>query len=464
VTAWLFAALSTFQLPGAVNLELLELSVNPGVVAAAAAVAIVATLIVGGIAAAFGFAGPVAELLRMRAGSTALLNRRRTHRLLVSAQVAMALVLLGGAGLFARSLSNALELNPAFETGRILTSTISLSRPGVSDERGDQFFAELVQRLQANRSFSQIGTSRFLGSMGSAGTLTIDGGKKSFPSEVAFTASDANYFAAVGLQVTAGRAFTTDDSVNAPRVAIVSESYGRMISNGVTPLGRRITMPFNRIGRPAEVLEVVGVVPDVVTNVNVLQPLVIYQPAGQAGPSTSRTLVVKAARDLETARREIVATIRQMDPELTHPMFLTLQERLWNQMGPQRFGAFVLGALGVLAALLTLGGTYVLAESLTIMRLREMGIRAALGATGRQLSGIVLRETATLVGIGLAGGLLLSWVGAETIRAFLYHVEPFDNVTLVSVGGLILLLALAVSLRPALRAARVDLASVLRAD
>ena len=76
----------------------------------------------------------------------------------------------------------------------------------------------------------------------------------------------------------------------------------------------------------------------------------------------------------------------------------------------------------------------------------------------------MLRETATLVGIGLAGGLLLSWVGAETIRAFLYHVEPFDNVTLVTVAGLILLLALAVSVRPALRAARVDLASVLRAE
>ena len=131
VTAWLFAGLSTFQLPGGVNLELLELSVNVRVVTAAAAVAIIATLIVGGIAAAFGFAGPVAELLRMRAGSTPPLNRRRTHRLSVSAQVAMALVLLGGAGLFARSLSNALELNPAFDTDRILTSTISLSSPGV---------------------------------------------------------------------------------------------------------------------------------------------------------------------------------------------------------------------------------------------------------------------------------------------------------------------------------------------
>ena len=94
-------------------------------------------------------------------------------------------------------------------------------------------------------------------------------------------------------------------------------------------------MGFSRSGRP-EVLEVVGVVPDVVTNVNVLQPLAIYQPAAQAGPSTSRTLVVKAAADVETARREIVATIRQMDPQLTHPLFLTLQERLWNQMGPRR--------------------------------------------------------------------------------------------------------------------------------
>jgi ABC-type antimicrobial peptide transport system permease subunit len=133
-------------------------------------------------------------------------------------------------------------------------------------------------------------------------------------------------------------------------------------------------------------------------------------------------------------------------------------------MGPQRFGAFVLGVLALLAVLLTLGATYVLVESLTVLRMREMGIRAALGATGPQLSGMVLRETTLLVGVGLVGGLLLTWAGTETIRSFLYHVEPFDGITLAAVATLILVLALSVSLRPALRAARVDLASVLRAE
>ena len=122
----------------------------------------------------------------------------------------------------------------------------------------------------------------------------------------------------------------------------------------------------------------------------------------------------------------------------------------------------MLGALGVIAVLLTALGTYVLAETMATSRLREMGIRAALGATGRQLATIVLAETGKLVGVGLVVGLGLAWVGASTIRAFLFKVQPFDPVTLSAVAFLILALALAVSLEPALRAARVDLARVLK--
>jgi ABC-type antimicrobial peptide transport system permease subunit len=109
-------------------------------------------------------------------------------------------------------------------------------------------------------------------------------------------------------------------------------------------------------------------------------------------------------------------------------------------------------------------GTYVLAESMAVMRMREMGIRAALGASGRQLGGIVLAETARLVGVGLLVGLALAWMGANTIRAFLFKVQPLDPATLGGVAATILLLALAVSLRPAWRAARVDLGAVLKEE
>jgi ABC-type antimicrobial peptide transport system permease subunit len=103
-----------------------------------------------------------------------------------------------------------------------------------------------------------------------------------------------------------------------------------------------------------------------------------------------------------------------------------------------------------------------LAESMALLRAREMGIRAALGAKRWQLGAIVLAETGRLVGLGLVAGFALAWLGANTIRAFLFQVQPFDAPTLVAVCVLILALAAGVTLRPALRAARVDLASVLR--
>jgi putative ABC transport system permease protein len=109
-------------------------------------------------------------------------------------------------------------------------------------------------------------------------------------------------------------------------------------------------------------------------------------------------------------------------------------------------------------------GTYVLAETTAVMRTRELGIRAALGATTRSLTMLVVRESAVLVGIGLGAGLLLSCLGANVVRAFLFRVQPLDPATLGGVAALILLLAISVSTRPALRAARVDLAGVLRAE
>ena len=133
-------------------------------------------------------------------------------------------------------------------------------------------------------------------------------------------------------------------------------------------------------------------------------------------------------------------------------------------MGAQRFGTVVLGALGTIAILLTVLGTYVLAESMAVLRMREMGIRAALGATRRQLGAIVLAETGRLIGLGLVAGLVMAWAGAGLIRAFLFRVEPLDPVTLATVSAAIVALALVVSLRPALRAARVDLGRVLKEE
>jgi putative ABC transport system permease protein len=133
-------------------------------------------------------------------------------------------------------------------------------------------------------------------------------------------------------------------------------------------------------------------------------------------------------------------------------------------LNPQRFGIYVLGALGGIALLLTVLGTYVIAESMVVRRRRELGIRAALGARSAQLRRLVLRDTARLVGIGLIVGLGLSILGARLIRSLLYRVQPLDPIVLVSVAAGIFGLALLVSLRPAVEVTRLDLARSLREE
>jgi ABC-type antimicrobial peptide transport system permease subunit len=140
----------------------------------------------------------------------------------------------------------------------------------------------------------------------------------------------------------------------------------------------------------------------------------------------------------------------------------TINEQLVSQLGAQRFGALVMGTLAGIAVLLTGMGIYVLAESMGRSRRREFGIRAALGARGSTLARRILTETLRLVGVGAFIGIVVSWAGARTFRVFLFQVEPLDVATLSTVAILMLLLAIIVSLRPALAAMRVDLARLLR--
>lgn len=256
-------------------------------------------------------------------------------------------------------------------------------------------------------------------------------------------------------------------------VVVVSESLGRLIADGGNPVGRRIS---EAVSTPTDagpvreeiVAEVVGVVRDLITDVDSTEPLVIYHPLAQRNPEpsgmlASGTLVIRAANDPGAAVREVLATIKAMDSRV-RPGALALNEQIAGQMGPQQFGIRLLSGLGGIALLLTALGTYVLTASMVVTRRREMSIRGALGARTLHLGSLVLRDTARSVGIGLVIGLFLAWIGSSTIRALLYEVEPLDPVVLITVSAIILGLALAVSLRPALEATRLDLTRALREE
>ena len=429
---------------------------------AAAVAALAASLLIAVIASTFGFTANIADALRSRAGVTPRLSRRRTRLALVGAQVAIAFVLLAGAGLFSRSIASALRLNPGFDTSRLVIGSISVDGHGYSAERAESFFEELRQRLERHPAVGSVAYDFWAGGMGGGGTTYVNSVAKKFPSMVNYAYVDARYFSTVGQPIVRGRDFTNHDGAKAPRVAIVSESFGRLLASDGDPLGLRIAEFGGSRGQSAPQIEVVGIVPDVITSITALEPLVIYMPMSQRGPSPSRSLMLRAKGDPSIAMQEVVSTMKQIDPAVTAPLLSTIDDQFRRQMDPQRFGASLMGTLGVVATILTLLGTYVLAESMTVIRRREMGIRAALGATRRQLGSSVLRESAVLVSVGLAAGLGLAWLGANTIRAFLFQVQPLDLYTLAAVATMILVLALVVSLRPAINATRVDLAKLLK--
>jgi putative ABC transport system permease protein len=466
VSWWLIAGVRAFVLPGGVSLDLLEVPFDWRTLGIAAAAAATATLLIALVAGVFGVTANVADALRARAGVTPRVGRRRTRAALVIAQMAIALVLLAGAGLFMRSMIAALSLNPMYDTARIATGGLSLRPPANTPEHAREFFADLRDRISRSPTVRSVALARTGPGMSGGGFLVLDGERRQVPSFTAENVVDERYFSTMGLAVVRGRDFTAEDREGAPAVAIVSESFGRFIARGGDPLGHQIRASTSRPGQPPAQIEIVGVVPDVITSVRTLEPLVIYRPLAQMGESRFpfRTIVLRAAGDPSVAVRDVLAVIRNMDSTLALPQFTTIDERIAQQMSPQRFGATVLGALGGIAALLTLFGMYVLAESMSAARRRELGVRAALGATRRQLSALVLTETTRLVGAGVAVGVLLAWLGAGLIRALLYRIEPFDPLTIATVVVAMGSLALAVTLRPALRAGLVDLARVLRED
>jgi putative ABC transport system permease protein len=459
----------SFQLPGAIDVERLELGVAAGpwlavtgtALAATGAIALLASLV------AVGSAGSPP---RSRVLAAPRVTRRAPRTVLVAGQVAITLVLVTGAGLFTRSLIEALSLNPAIATDRIVTAGLDLTPFGYTRDNSGPFVDELLERLRGNALIESASLVVPAGSANAPVPITIDGVPRELPSTLRYQAVEDDYFSTFGLPIVNGRGITRSDMAISPLVAVVSESLAKFIADGGNPLGRRIpdweSIRQVMAGQAPRIsLEVVGVVPDVIVNVNATAPFVVYQPQppGITRGLGGSTLTVRAG-DPAAAMREMLATVRALDSRVTLTNVTTLDAQLGRQMNPQRFGVYVLGALGGIALLLTVLGTYVIAQSLVVRRRRELGIRAALGARSAQLRRLVLRDTARLVGVGLIAGLALAVAGARLIRSLLYQVGPLDPLVLGTVAAGIFGLALLVSLRPAREASRVDLTGSLREE
>jgi predicted permease len=374
---------------------------------------------------------------------------------LVVAQMALALVLLAGAGLTVRSFAALLSTNFGIDSRNVLTVFV---QPHSHEEAAQRaFYREMERRAAALPGVVTASVSDMLPAYGPDwGTgLRIDGRGAAIDTGV-FEASPS-YFRLFRIPTLAGRVFDERDTADRPRVALLSESAARRFFPDSNPIGRRIDCPHT--GNC--LAEVIGVVGDVKYGApEARQRGVVYSSAlqSQVGPF----LEVRAERD----PRLLAPALRQMahalDPESHVYDVRTMSQIAGLTMWRARLATVLLGVMAALSLALAAVGIYGVFSYAVAARLREMGVRIALGASRGDILGIVFREGAALAAAALFIGLPAAWLLARTLSTELYRVSPADPVTYVAVGGLLLAVALAACMIPARRATRVDPMEVLR--
>lgn len=454
IAALMFDAIRAFQLPGRVGISSLDLSVDQSSVWLATGASVLTAGLITITAGGIGFYRTWRRIFR-----TSLVNGFSTRRPSIStpllvAQLGMTFVLLNGGILFIRSVSNALDVNASVKADDILSVRMLFSRD-YDQHRLATFVSGLRSGLENVPGFLDLGLRQ---AIVSSSALRVDGVSQTFGSPVEIVAVDGGYFGALGITTSLGRDFARSDRQGAPRVAVASRSLARMLgSDGA--VGRRIQLPM---GDSSNSVEVVGIVPDVIRNVSVLQPAILYVPRAQQPIGSLVLDLVIGSGNLPETRDRLLSAVGNSDSSIKILAMTSLRDELMQQMSPQRFGAAVLNCLGGLALLLTTLAGYVMAEVTATRRMREMAVRAALGASTVDLQKIIFGNAIAVLLLGISIGVMTLWIAASTIRSLLFQVAALDVATIVFVSVVIMTVVLGVSVKPVLKVRRVDLAKLLR--
>jgi putative ABC transport system permease protein len=390
---------------------------------------------------------------------------------LVVAEVALAFVLLVGAGLMVRSFLRLASVDPGFRPEHTLTLSVTLPESAYdTSERMRAFARTVVERIAATPGVVHAGVVNWLPLGGSllSGDFIVEGIPEStrglWGSKPAVT---PDYFRAMGIPLLRGRAFSERDTADAPGVAIVTEQLARRLWPGQEAIGRRLKIGFgNPQSQPwLTVVGVVGAVRGVELGADP-EPAV-YVPIDQAPRPfllRSQTFVARTAGDpiriADAVRREI----RTVDPNLPIDRIETMEKLVASSVSEPRFRSAVLTVFASAALLLVATGILgVLAYAVT-RRTREIGVRMALGAQRGDVLSLVVRHALTMTMAGVALGLIASLALTRVLGRFLYEVQPSDPVSLAAAAVLLLAVALLAIYVPARRATRVEPLTALRAE
>ncbi|MFL5613978.1 MAG: ADOP family duplicated permease [Gemmatimonadaceae bacterium] len=412
---------------------------------------------------------PAGELKEGGRGATTSRARLRWRQSLVATEVALAVVLVVAAGLMIRTVQNLLAIDAGFRPDGVLTMRVSTPSSWYPDSiRVAAFWNELQRRVAAVPGVRRVGAARLLplaSEMGDWG-LQVEGYT---PPPNQGTPGDwqivtPGYFEALGLTLREGRVFDPRDDMNAPLAMIVNRTFVQRYYAGRAALGGRV-----RIGGSDTTLKytIVGVVDDVHHNalVGEVKPqfYVTLAQFARAPGSTRRSmsLVVRTDGDPSNLIAPVRSVIKQLDPRLPISEVRTMREIVNSAIGGPRFAMQALGLFGILSLVLSAIGIFGIVSQVVASRSHEFGIRAALGATPRELVSLSLRTGVRQALVGLGAGIVIALIFTRAMTSMLQGVSATDPWTFTAVVLVTGLVAVAASLGPARRAAKTDPARVL---
>ncbi len=397
-------------------------------------------------------------------------SRQRAQRLLVAIELALALVLLAGAGLLIRSFLALGDVNPGFNPSHVLTLQISLPDSSYGQPaRIQNFFDRLLPALQTEPGMTdasavyglpmsgiRTGTSfRFIG------RTTPDDPEHEPIARLRI--ATPGYFHTLGIPLDRGRNFTTQDDFDHPGAVIINEAARRQYWPDENPIGQRVHIGVNMSsGRNVDEREIVGIVGDVRSDgLEIPATPTLFVPHAQM-PIDTMAVVIRTKGQPEAAAPLAIDAVHRLDPNLPVSNVRTMEQVIGTSMSARRFEMALLALFAGLALALAVIGIYGVLSYAVAQRTQEIGVRLAIGAHRGIVVGMIVREGLRLTAVGIGGGIIGALLLTRVLTSFLYGVSAADPLTLITAALLLAAAALAASYLPARRAANVEPVVALR--
>jgi putative ABC transport system permease protein len=393
-------------------------------------------------------------------------RRNRIRGVLVVGELAIAVVLLVGAGLLIQSLWRLRNVSPGFDSQNLLTFVVGIPEVKYPTDKQEQFYRELVRRIESLPGVHSASSIIPLPLNGDAFVISFETEgrpvEKGNQPSADFFAIEEGYFKTLGVSMLKGREFTERDNKTAPPVIIVNQAFAKKFFPGEEPIGKRIKPGISTNSDKPVMREIVGVVSDV-RNRNLSSDVRAgyFIPAPQM-PFNQMTLIVRTGNDPHSLITAVQNEVHAMDQEVPVFNIKTMEEYISATVATPRFNTTLLVIFAAVALVLTIVGLYGVMSYSVAQRTNEIGIRMALGAQTSDVLRLIVSQGFKLVLIGLGIGLIGAFALTRVIASLLFGVTTKDPLTFAAVAVLLALVALLACYIPARRATRLDPLHALR--